>query len=90
MAVIEKRIWPGNFEEVQKGLKMYEPRLQDFAVAPGDTLLLREWDPKMGSYTGRQIEKKVAHVFKLSPQEMRKYWTQQEIEHYGLQIIHFE
>jgi len=90
MATIEKRIWPGNFEEVLSGAKTYEPRLQDFTVEAGDTLLLREWDPKTGQYTGRQIEKKVSEVFKLAPKELRKYWTQEEIEKFGLQIIYFK
>jgi hypothetical protein len=90
VATIEKRIWPGNFEEVLSGIKTYEPRLQDFEVAPGDILHLREWDPKTSTYTGREVKKKISEVFKLSPKELRKYWTQEQIERHGLQIIHFE
>ncbi len=90
MARIEKKIWPRNFEDVASGKRQYEPRLQDFKVSSGDTLVLREWDPKMGKYTGRKIEKRVREIHTLSPQEIRKYWTQEEIERYGIQIIQFE
>ncbi len=90
MATIKKKIWPKNFAKVLSGEKTYEPRLADFKVKTGDTLVLREWSPKMGKYTGREIKKKVGGVLKLSPSEIRKYWTQDEIEDYGLQIIQFE
>ncbi len=90
MAVIKKKIWPGNFDKVLSGEKTYEPRLADFKVKKGDTLLLREWNPKIGKYTGREIKKKVGNVLKLSPSELRKYWTHDEIESHGLQVIQFE
>ncbi len=90
MARIEKKIWPENFEDILAGRKTYEPRLADFEVAVGDTLVLREWNPKTREYTGRRAEKKVGAILRLSPKEIRKYWTQDEIEHYGIQIIEFE
>ncbi len=90
MAVIRKKIWPENFEKILSGERTYEPRLQDFEVDRGYSLLLVEWDPKKGEYTGREIEKKVAEVLQLSPKEIRKYWTQDDIESNGIQIIRFE
>lgn len=90
MATVEKKIWPANFEKVLSGEKTYEPRLLDFKIKEGDTLFLREWDPKKGKYTGRNLKKKVTQVLKLSPSEIRKYWSQDEIEENGLQIISFE
>lgn len=90
MATIEKKIWPENFDDIASGKKTYEPRLQDFDVAPGDTLHLREWNPKSGEYTGREVHKTVKEVHKLSPKELRKYWTQDQIEQHGLQIIQFD
>jgi hypothetical protein len=90
MAKIEKKIWPKNFEDVLSGKKTYEPRLCNFKIGPGDTYVLREWDPKRGKYTGRKITKKVAAVLQLSPTELRKYWTPDQIEEHGLQVIQFE
>ena len=90
MTRIEKKIWPANFEAVLSGKKTYEPRLQDFEINVGDTLVLKEWNPKTGEYTGRVVEKKVTEVLKLSPKELYKYWTHEEIETHGIQIISFE
>lgn len=90
MAIVEKKIWPENFEEVSSGKKKYEPRLLDFKINEGDELLLKEWNPKEGKYTGRKIKKKVIKVLKLLPSEIRKYWTQDEIEEKGIQVIEFE
>ena len=90
MAIVEKKIWPDNFEKVSSGEKTYEPRLADFKIKEGDTLVLKEWDPKKGKYTGRKIKKKVGKILKLSPSEMRKYWTQDQIEEHGLLVIEFE
>ncbi len=90
MATIRKKIWPENFEKILSGERTYEPRLKDFEANAGDTLLLVEWNPKKGEYTGREVEKRVAEVLELSPKEIRKYWTQDEIESHGIQIIRFE
>jgi len=61
---IEKKAWPEYFEKILSGDKTFELRLADFDVDEGDTLVLREWDPKTKNYTGRKIEKKVSFVFK--------------------------
>lgn len=42
--------------------------MADFECKPGDTLVLREWDPKTRQYTGRAVEKKVTHVTKTKGQ----------------------
>jgi len=85
MTVIRKKIWPEYFDAVASGKKKYELRLNDFKVKVGDTLVLEEWNPKTGSYTGRTVEKKVIYVgkFKLD----RLFWPEAEIEKYGLQIL---
>ena len=90
MARIEKKIWPANFEDVLAGRKTYEPRLADFEINVGDTIVLKEWNPKTGEYTGRVVEKRVSNVLKLSPKELYKYWTHEEIEDHGIQVISFE
>jgi hypothetical protein len=81
---IEKKIWPEFFGKVASGEKTCELRLADFECRPGDTLVLREWDPKTKQYTGRTIEKTVSYVFKTKDQ---KFWKKEDIEKYGFQVI---
>ncbi len=84
---IEKKTWPGYFEKVLEGTKNFEARLADFECNPGDTLVLREWDPRTKSYTGRVIEKKVKYVVRTKD---LKYWSDEEVEEYGFQFISFD
>ncbi len=84
MKKIEKKIWPEYFKKILGGEKNFELRLADFKIKPGDTLLLREWDPKTKKYTGREIRKKVTFVLKT---KNVKFWSKKEIDKHGLQII---
>jgi len=84
---IEKKAWPEYFEKILSGDKTFELRLADFDVDEGDTLVLREWDPKTKNYTGRKIEKKVSFVFKT---KFQKFWSKQDIAKYGFQVIGFK
>lgn len=88
MASIKKKIWPEYFEGVVSGKKKYELRLNDFLITEGDTLILEEWDPKTKEYTGRKIEKKVAYVGKFNIDKL--FWSKEQIEEKGLQIISLE
>jgi len=81
---IEKKCWPEFFQLIADGVKTSEFRLADFDCEPGDTMLLREWDPKTQKYTGREVEKEVVHVVKTKG---AKFWTQKEIEKYGFYVI---
>lgn len=81
---IEKKIWPGYLEKIVSGEKMFELRLADFDCKKGDTLVLREWDPKKNEYTGRAIEKKVTYVLKTKD---IKFWSEEEIDKFGYQIL---
>ena len=83
---IEKKAWPEYFEEILKGDKTFELRLNDFEINKGDTLLLKEWDPETKEYTGREVEKKVGYVGKWKIQDL-KFWSQEEIKEKGLQVI---
>lgn len=87
MKRIEKKAWPKLFEEVIKGNKTFDMRIADFKIKDGDILVLREWDPKTKKYTGRKIEKKVTFVFKTKNQ---KFWSKEDIEKYGYQVIGFK
>lgn len=84
--LIEKKIWPESFQSIYDGKKTFDVRLSDFVCEPGDILLLREWDPKKKDYTGRQIKKRVSYISKTNK---LNYWTKEDIDKYGLQIIGF-
>jgi hypothetical protein len=81
---IEKKTWPEYFKKVLSGEKNFELRLADWECKPGDTLVLREWDPKTKEYTGRQIEKEVTYVAKTKD---IKFFSKEDAEKYGYQII---
>jgi len=81
---IEKKVWPVYFQAILDGKKNYELRLADFECKPGDTLLLKEWNPDTKEYTGRVIEKEVTFVVKTKD---CKFWKSEEIEKYGYQVI---
>lgn len=81
---IEKKVWPEFYEEILKGDKNFELRLADFECKRGDILVLREWDPKMQAYTGRQMEKEVTYILRTKD---IGFWSKEDIEKYGFQII---
>lgn len=84
---IEKKVWPEFFQKIIDGGKNFELRLADFKCNQGDALVLREWNPKIREYTGRVLEKKVAYVLKTKDV---KFWPEEDVEKYGLQVIGFE
>ncbi|MBS3166378.1 DUF3850 domain-containing protein [Candidatus Woesearchaeota archaeon] len=84
---IEKKVWPDYFQKIIDGEKTYELRLADFECKPGDVLILKEWEPKTKEYTGRFIEKIVTYVGKTKNQT---FWTKEEVDKYGFQIIAFK
>jgi hypothetical protein len=50
-------------------------------------LILKEWDSKNKIFTGRVIEKKVTYVKKTKDID---FWTKDDIEKYGYQVISFK
>jgi ASC-1-like (ASCH) protein len=84
-----KRKRPDYFEEILSGKKKFELRLADFEIKEGDTLVLREYDPKTKDYTGREIEKKVSYIIKTKGSGFHNH-TPEEIEKYGWQIIQLD
>ncbi|MFA7117940.1 MAG: NUDIX domain-containing protein [Sphaerochaetaceae bacterium] len=88
---IIKKVLPDYFQDIIDGKKKYELRLNDFEVEPGDILVLEEWttaDPVNRQATGRVIEKTVSYVRKFKLEDL--WWSCQEIEDKGIQIISFE
>lgn len=58
------KTWPEYFEAVYVGEKTFEVRLDDRDYKVGDTLVLREWDPKTKEYSGRHLEVRVTYLMK--------------------------
>ena len=85
--VIEKKVWPEYFERILSSDKNFEVRLADWVCKIGDILILKEWDPKTKKYTGRSVKKRVTFVYKTKDQ---KFFSQEDVEKYGLQIIAFK
>ncbi|MFH1178561.1 MAG: DUF3850 domain-containing protein [bacterium] len=87
MQKIEKKVWPEYFQQIIDNKKTFEVRLNDFEIEEGDTLALREWDPNTKSYTGRKIEKEVGYVGKWKIGELEKFWSREDIDNKGIQVI---
>jgi len=87
MTIIKKKCWPEFFEKILSGKKKFELRLADFEVKEGDILILEEWNPAVKEYTGRKIEKKVGYVIRTKDE---KFWSKEDIDKYGFQVIGFE
>jgi len=58
----ELKTWNEYFEEVFMGHKTFEVRKADRPFAKGDTLILKEWNPKTEQYTGREVARNVSYV----------------------------
>ncbi len=87
MAIVKKKTWPEIFELVKSGKKRFEIRVADFDLAEGDTLVLEEWDPKTGEYTGRTLEKKVGYILYYP---LDTFGQKEVIEKHGLYAIQLE
>jgi len=86
MAIIKKKTWPDLFNEIKSGKKKIDLRLADFDIEEGDILVLQEWDPQTGQYTGREIRKKVKYILKFS---LNDFGQKDKIEEKGLYVIQF-
>ncbi len=84
---IRKKTWAPYFQEIVDGKKTFDARLANFNCKPKDILVLEEYDPKTKKYTGRKIEKEITFVLNTKKQ---KFWSQSDIQKYGLQIISFK
>jgi len=56
------KTWPAPFLAVRLGEKTHEFRKDDRGFATGDTLVLEEWDPQTGRYTGQQEHRRVTYI----------------------------
>ena len=62
------KIWPDYFYAVQAGTKTFELRKNDRAFKVGDILVLEEYRPGVGEYTGRVIRKRISYIMEPSMQ----------------------
>lgn len=83
--IIKKKCQPKYFKKILTGEKNFELRLNDFLCKKGDVLLLEEWDPRTKDYTGRTLSKEVSYVAKFKIDKL--FWSKEEIEKKGIQII---
>lgn len=58
------KIWKQHFEDVQRGDKRSEVRLDDRGYAIGDNLRLKEYDPLTQMFTGRETLVRVTHILR--------------------------
>jgi len=87
LARIEKKIWPKMFQQLRKGKRNADVRLADFNVKRGDSLLLREWSPKTGKYTGRKLVRKVKSVQRIP---ILDFYRGAQLKKRGLYLVEFE
>jgi len=85
--IIYKKVWPEYFDQIISGKKKFELRLADFDIQEGDNLILQEWNNHTKEFTGRSIN--VVATYILKTKEL-SFWSTQDIEKYGFQIIQFE
>lgn len=82
-----KKCWPEYFQKIIDGDKRFEIRLADWKCAPGDELVLQEWDPKTKEYSGRELSKMIDYVLTTKELEQWGAWSKEEIDKHGFQII---
>lgn len=64
MTTHELKTWPLQFDAVNDNRKKVELRKADRDFMTGDVLVLKEWEPRTGEYTGRQCSRTVTHVLR--------------------------
>ncbi len=87
MAIIEKKCWLDSFEKIMNGEMKAEFRIADFSLHAGDSLVLREFDPKAKKFSGRTIEKKCVRVSKFNPLD---YYKAEDLKRHGCYLIEME
>ena len=85
---IEKKVWPKYFQLILEGKKHFELRLADWECNVGDVLVLKEWDPNTKEFTGRILEKEITFIAKTK--NIPEFWSKEDVEKYGFQIISFK
>lgn len=62
MIVHHIKCWPEYFDRLCNGTKPFEVRRNDRDYQTGDQLIIREWDPLPGTYSGRTLGAVISYV----------------------------
>lgn len=62
MAEHELKTWTTVYPDIAEGLKSFDIRPNDRDFDVDDVLVLREYDPILGTYTGRSCVRRVTYV----------------------------
>lgn len=62
MRTHELKILPEYFNQIKKGLKTAELRLDDRDFVVGDELHLKEFKPRKKEFTGRMIKRRITYI----------------------------
>jgi len=62
MTAHELKTWPEPFNAIWNGKKTFEVRKNDRRFEVGDLVVLREYDPSVGVYSGRQVSAAIGYV----------------------------
>ncbi len=68
------KTWPEYFSAVESGAKQFEGRQDDRNYSVGDTLILREWDPKTEQYTGRELQRIITYKLRGGQFGIQQKW----------------
>ena len=75
------------FQKILDGDKTFDLRVADFNAEEGDTLVLREFDPKTNQYTGRSVEKIISFVLRTKD---LNFYDPLDVKKYGFIIMALE
>lgn len=56
------KTWPEYFQQVNTGNKTFEVRKMDRPFKVGDSILLQEFDPITGQYTGKELHFNISYI----------------------------
>ena len=60
--VHELKTWPQYYQAIVSGNKTFEVRKNDRHFEVGDLLILKEYNPTTGEYTGKQVTKEITYI----------------------------
>jgi hypothetical protein len=62
MKIHELKTWPDYYFRVFNGQKTFEVRKHDRDFTVGDRLILKEYDPATGLYTGNELARTITFI----------------------------
>lgn len=58
------KTWPEYFQAVRSGVKTFEARRDDRGFEVGDILVLAEWDPRTGFFSGEKEVRTITYILR--------------------------